>query len=142
MESASFTFLIFYPSIFQHRQRFSISSTNFFLSHLNNLCSLLLSDNRGMSDKCSGTCIVCSAAVAESLCSHFQQSCKKKEIIPSSVNSWHTRSRRFPNHHATSSRTHTKHYSFTSSVIYHLAPASEEMVITLENLGNAFLGSI
>lgn len=76
------------------------------------------------------------------LCSHFQQSCKKKEIIPSSVNSWHTRSRRFPNHHATSSRTHTKHYSFTSSVIYHLAPASEEMVITLENLGIAFLGSI
>lgn len=41
---------------------------------------------------------------------------KKKEIIPSSVNSWHTRSSPFSNHHPTSRRKHTKNYSFTSSV--------------------------
>lgn len=40
-----------------------------------------------------------------------------KEIIPGNVNFWHTRSRPFPNHHATSSRTHREHYSFTSSVM-------------------------
>lgn len=141
VESASFTFLIFYPNIFQHRHRFSISGTNFFLLYLNILCSLLLSDNRGMSDKCSGTCIVCLNSGWIPLFS-FPAVMQKKEIIPSSVNSWHTRSRPFSNHHATSRRKHTKNYSFTSSVKLPPGTCFRGNVNHSGKSGNVFLESI
>lgn len=108
MESVPFTFLIFYPNIFQHK--LSISSTNFFILYLNILHSLLLSETRGMCDKCSALLVK-----HQWLNPSVLVSCKKKkEIIPSSVKSWHTWSRPFPNHHATTSRTDTKLFFFFS----------------------------
>lgn len=66
---------------------------------------------------------------------------KKKEIIPSSLNSWHTWSRLFPNQHATSSRTDTKYYSFS----FFMLPPGFRGNINHSGKGekeNVFLGSI
>lgn len=116
MESVPFTFLIFYPNIFQHK--LSISSTNFFILYLNILHSLLLSETRGMCDKCSAL-LVKHQWLNPSV---FISCKKKKEIIPSSVKSWHTWSRPFPNYHATTSRTDTKLFFFFSASSVVLPP--------------------
>lgn len=143
---ASLTFRIFYPNIFQHRHRFSISSTNFFLLHLNALCCLLLSDNRGMFDKCSGTCIVCSTPAGESLCSPFLQSCKKRKLsqamlIPGTQGADHSpTTMQHPAEHTQNIILSLLHL-LRFFICLHLASASEETLTTLEK-GNVFLGGI
>lgn len=109
MESVSSTFLIFYPSIFQHRHTFSISSTNFFLLYLNIVRCLLLSETEGCVIKALVPALLVkhqwlNPSVLIS-CSHA----KKKKLSQAVL---------IPGTHGaisqpTCSRTDTKYYSFS-----------------------------
>lgn len=114
MESVPFTFLIFYPNIFQHGYSFPFQvQTSFFYTWT--FCILFCCQK---TEECVINALVPALFVKHQWlnpsvlisCSHVK---KKKEIIPSSVKSWHIWGSPFPNHHVTSSRTDTKHYFFS-----------------------------
>lgn len=128
MESVSSTFLIFYPSIFQHRNRFSISSTNFFLLYLNIVRCLLLSET-GMCDKSSGTCIVKHQWLNPSVlisCSHA----KKKKKLSQAVLIPGTHGADYFPINMQHPAEQTQNIILSASSCYHLA--SEEILTTLE----------